>query len=81
VGLARVECAGGCSATLVGTHGGHRQSISRQISGYGLLEQQAALEMNLPAGALNRLGTGKLKLVVEVDGVALARRTIRTPKS
>jgi hypothetical protein len=46
-----------------------------------LLEQQAALEMRVPAAALDRLGGGKLKLFVEVDGAVLARRTIRTSRS
>lgn len=80
-GVARVECAGGCSASLVGMRRGHRQSISRQAFGYGLLEQAAALELKLPPAALAKLGSGKVKLNVEVDGAVLARRTIRTPNS
>jgi hypothetical protein len=80
-GLARVECAGGCDATLVGTREGRRQSVSRRSFGYGLLEQPAALEMQMPPAALGRLGSGKLKLFVEVDGVVTARRTIRTASS
>lgn len=80
-GVARVECAGGCSVSLVGSRGGHRQSISRQSFGYGLLQQAAALEIKLPPATLDRLGGGKLKLFVEVEGAVLARRTIRAPAS
>jgi hypothetical protein len=46
-----------------------------------LLEQPAPLELKLSRSALDRLGSGKLKLFVEVDGVALARRTIHTSGS
>lgn len=80
-GIARVECAGGCSASLVGMRAGRTQSIVRQIPEHGLLEPPAALEMSLPGAALAKLGIGKLKLFVEVDGVRSAQRAIRTSAS
>lgn len=80
-GVARVECAGGCSASLVGARKGHRQSSSRRISGSGLLEQRAALEMRLSRAASAKLGSGKVSLSVEVDGAVLARRTVHTSDS
>ena len=77
-GIARVECGAGCSVALVGTRKGRRQLVTHQIREQGLLTPFAALEMKLPSAALARLGAGKLRLTVEIDGARWAQRTIRT---
>jgi hypothetical protein len=80
-GTARVECGGGCSVALVGTRKGRRQRVTRQIPAQDLLRLAPALEMGLPRTALARLGAGKVRLTVEVDGNRLAQRTIRASDS
>lgn len=77
-GIAKVECGGGCSVALVGSRKGRRQLISQPIPEQHLLRPSAPLELSLPHSALARLGAGKLRLVVEVDGKRVARRTIRS---
>ena len=66
---------------LAGSRKGSRQSIARHIFEQSLLRPEAALEMALPRATLARLGVGKIKLAVGIDGVRLAQRTIRTPTS
>ena len=80
-GTARVECAGGCSVVLVGTRNGRRQLVTRQIPEQGLLRPNPALELDLPSSALARLGAGKVRLTVQIDGTRWAQRTIRTSAS
>jgi hypothetical protein len=80
-GVARVECAQECGAVLMGTREGRKQLISRQVLGHDLLAPRPATEMRLSRGALESLGSGKIRLVVEIDGQILSRRTIRTPTS
>ena len=80
-GVARVECAGGCSVALVGERDGHRQIVSRGIRAQGLLGPAPALEMALSRVALSRLGAGRIRLTVEIDGTSWTQRTIRTPAS
>lgn len=80
-GIARVECAGGCSAVLVGTRKGRRQLVTDQIGEQDLLRPFAAPEMKLPRTALARLGAGSIRLTVEIDGTRWAQRTIRTSAS
>lgn len=80
-GVARVECGGGCRVALVGTRIGRRQLMTRRIAQQDLLRPEPALEMQLPRAALARLGAGKVRLFVEVDGRRLAQRTIRASDS
>jgi hypothetical protein len=80
-GVARVECAGGCSVVLTGTRKGRRQIVTRRIAEQSLLRPWAALEMGLPRSATARLGTGKVRLTVKIDGTLVAQRTVRTPAS
>lgn len=80
-GVARVECVAGCSVALVGTRNGHRQIVTRGIRAQSLLEPAPALEMILPRAALDRLGPGKIRLTVVIDGTRWAQRTIRTSAS
>jgi hypothetical protein len=80
-GQARVECAGGCTVLVVGTRKGRRQVVTRRIHAQDLLRPAAALEVGLSGPALARLGAGRIRLTVEVDGKPLARRTIRTSDS
>jgi hypothetical protein len=80
-GVARVECGGGCSVVLVGTRKGRKQLVTRQIPAQDLLRPEAALEMSLPLAELNRLGAGKIRLNVEIDGTFWAQRAIRIPAS
>jgi hypothetical protein len=76
-GIAQVECAGGCSVVLVGTRKGRRQLVTDRLGEQDLLRPFAAPEMKLPRTALARLGAGKVRLTVEIDGTRWARRTIR----
>jgi hypothetical protein len=80
-GVARVECGGGCSVVLIGTRKGRQELLTRRIPQQDLLRPQAALEMSLPLAALERLGTGKIRLNLEIDGTRWAHRTIRTSDS
>jgi hypothetical protein len=80
-GIARIECAAGCSVVLAGTRKGRRQFVTRQISEQSLLRPAHTLELKLPRTAMARLGTGKIRLTVEIDGTRWAQRTIRTPGS
>jgi hypothetical protein len=80
-GIAKVECGGGCGVTLTGTRKGRRSAITREIPEQDLLKPEAAREMWLPPGMLARLGAGKIRLIVEVDGRRLSQRTIRAPES
>jgi hypothetical protein len=80
-GVARVECAAGCSAVLVGTRNGRRQLVTRHVSEHALLTPYPALELDLSRSALARLGAGKIRLTVEIDGALWVQRTIRTSAS
>jgi hypothetical protein len=80
-GVARVECGGGCSVALIGTRKGRRQSMTSQIHESSLLAPWAPLEMRLPRAALARLGAGKVRLTVQIDGTPWARRTIPSATS
>lgn len=80
-GVARVECGGGCSVALVGTRNGHRELVTHQLRGQDLLMPSAVLEMKLPRISLARLGAGKIRLAVLIDGTRWAQRTIRTSES
>lgn len=77
-GVALIECGGGCGVTLTGTRQGRKELRSSRISRQNLLRPRAALEMQLPPLALTRLGAGKIRLAVEIDGARVAQRTIRT---
>jgi hypothetical protein len=79
-GVARVECGAGCSALLVGTRSGRRATIAGAIPEQDLLRSKA-LELQLSQASLARLGVGKIRLIVEIDGKRLAQRTIRSSGS
>ncbi len=80
-GVARVECAAGCSVTLTGTRNGRRRQVSGRIGEGSLLQPQAARELQLTRGMLSGLGLGQIRLTVEVDGKRLARRTLSASSS
>jgi hypothetical protein len=75
-GVARVECAGGCEVELKGTREGQSQLLTRRIPTQTLLSPGPALEVSLPRESLARLGAGKVRLTVDVDGMSAARRTV-----
>lgn len=79
-GVARVECGGGCNAVLIGTRKGRRVTIAGGIPEQNLLRPQE-LELQLSPASLARLGVGKIRLAVEIDGSRLVQRTIRSPGS
>jgi hypothetical protein len=65
----------------VGTRKGRTQLVTRRIREQDLLRPEPALEVGLPRAALARLGAGKIRLTVEIDGARWAQRTIRTSDS
>jgi len=65
----------------VATRNGRRQLVTRRIPEQDLLRPEPALEMNLSRAALARLGGGKIRLIVEINGKRSAQRTIRTSES
>jgi hypothetical protein len=79
-GVATVECGAGCSAVLVGMRSGRRVAIAGGIPEQDLLRPKA-LELQLSQASLARLGVGKIRLLVEIDGKRLAQRTIRSSGS
>jgi hypothetical protein len=79
-GIARVECGAGCGAVLAGTRSGHRVTIASGLPEQDLLRPKA-LELQLSRASLARLGLGKIRLVVEIDGKRLAQRMIRSSGS
>lgn len=80
-GVARVECAGGCAATLIGTRGGRQRRIRRFVAQQDLRRPRAPVEFHLTAASLAELGVGKIRLIIEVDGERLAHRTFRPTNS
>jgi hypothetical protein len=80
-GIARVECGGGCSVSLIASCNGRRSSVERHIPSQDLLRTQAVLEMQLPPSVLSGIGDGKVRLMVDIDGTRLAQRTVRTPNA
>jgi hypothetical protein len=85
-GIAKVSCALGCEATLVGSHGKRRVHGALTVPSSGApkvaqpgTDPPPSATLRLPPGKLKRLGAGKARFVVEVGGATLASRKLTLP--
>lgn len=72
-GVARVQCGLGCHAVLIAGRAGHRARVARTLDG----GQTASLR--LPRSSLVRLGAGRARMTLKIDGRRVARRTVVLP--
>lgn len=76
-GVATVMCGLGCRAVLVGKRGRRRARIRRRIAASPEIAEAPSLALRLPRRALTRLGVGRARVVVRIDGEWAAARKVR----
>ncbi|HEY7257049.1 MAG TPA: hypothetical protein VH476_10250 [Solirubrobacterales bacterium] len=76
-GTALVSCDLGCRAALIAKRGQRRARLVRALpAGFRLRPQERVETLRLSRRSLLRLGSGKARMIVEVDGKPTARRAI-----
>jgi len=75
-GVARVECGLGCNAVLVARRGNREARVTRRLAAAQFPEAPEPVTLRLSRRALTRLGPGRARMVVKIDGRRAARRAI-----
>ncbi len=76
--LAHVKCGLGCKATLIAKRGGRAVRRSRNLRPFPLASARGVPvpKLALPSKALSSLGPGRARVVLQVNGKRVARRTV-----
>lgn len=75
-GIAFVQCKGGCRAVLVARRGGREARVRRRLGAQEALVAAPPTKLRLPGRAKARIGAGRVRLVLEIDGKPAARRVM-----
>jgi len=74
-GIARLKCGLGCRVLLIAGRRGRRVHVTRKLAPPEWFTQ-SPIALRLPRRLLARLGSGRARMVVRIDGRRVARRTV-----
>jgi hypothetical protein len=69
-GVARVQCGLGCHAVLIAGQAGHRARVARALA------RGQTTSLRLRRSSLIRLGPGRARMTLKINGRRVARRTV-----
>lgn len=71
-----VECGLSCRAVLIAKHGRRGARLVRKLPRKRVPRFGNPTTLRLPHRSIERLGPGRVRMVVKIDGQRMARRTV-----